>query len=81
MSKTKNLSGVLENSTSQNFKSDSIINKKMQRTRILLKKTKQKRENQEGRLTLPYIKTSYLVRVTEIVVIGTSKDKHISALE
>lgn len=81
MSKTKNLSGVLENSTSQNFKSDSIINKKMQRTRILLKKTKQKRENQEGRLALPYIKTSYLVRVTEIVVIGTSKDKHISALE
>lgn len=80
MSKTKNLSGVLENSTSQNFKSDSIINKKMQRTRILLKKTKQKRENQEGRLTLPYIKTSYLVRVTEIVI-GTSKDKHISALE
>lgn len=80
MSKTKNLSGVLENSTSQNFKSDSIINKKMQRTRILLKKTKQKRENQEGRLALPYIKTSYLVRVTEIVI-GTSKDKHISALE
>lgn len=80
MSKTKNLSGVLENSTSQNFKSDSIIDKKMQRTRILLKKTKQKRENQEGRLALPYIKTSYLVRVTEIVI-GTSKDKHISALE
>ena len=80
MSKTKNLSGVLENSTSQNLKSDSIIDKKMQRTRILLKKTKQKRENQEGRLALPYIKTSYLVRVTEIVI-GTSKDKHISALE
>lgn len=81
MSKTKNLSGVLENSTSQNSKSDSILDKKMWKTRILLKKTKQKRENQEGRLTLPYIKTSYLVRVTEIVVIDTSKDKHISALE
>lgn len=54
---------------------------KMQRVRILLKKTKQKRENQEGRLALSYIKTSYLVRVTEIVVIGTSKDKHISGLE
>lgn len=81
MSKTKNLSGVLENSTSQNSKSDSILDKKMWKTRILSKKTKQKRENQEGRLTLPYIKTSYLVRVPEIVVIDTSKDKHISALE
>lgn len=81
MSKTKNLTGVLENSTSQNSKSDPIIDKKMQRARILLKKTKQKRENQEGRLALPYVKNSYLVRVNEVVVIGTSKDKYISGLE
>lgn len=44
-----------------------------------LEKTKQRKTRR--RLTLPYIKTSYLVRVPEIVVIDTSKDKHISALE